>query len=179
MVLPQSISPLEVLFANWVVIVITVRHFNGWSPCTDHPYIPLQRERGEQLFGLTSKICWDKSFGRRDIDIRNQQIRQAPPVESGRNSRAKNYLRLCKGLSGISSQSVSSASSLGSSCQDASAQRAGVGGEGPGGLKKIYESLSIGFQVNRAIRINYQRSVGFLVVRFEWNLVRYLLGVSG
>jgi hypothetical protein len=30
---------------------------------------------------------------------------------------------------------------------------AGVGGEGPEGLKKIYESLSIGFQVNRAIRI--------------------------
>jgi hypothetical protein len=30
---------------------------------------------------------------------------------------------------------------------------AGVGGEGPEGLMKIYESLSIGFQVNRAIRI--------------------------
>jgi hypothetical protein len=34
-------------------------------------------------------------------------------------------------------------------------QMAGVGGEGPEGLKKIYESLSIGFQVNRAIRIEH------------------------
>jgi hypothetical protein len=32
---------------------------------------------------------------------------------------------------------------------------AGVGGEGPERLKKIYESLSIGFQVNRAIRIEH------------------------
>jgi hypothetical protein len=32
---------------------------------------------------------------------------------------------------------------------------AGDGGEGPEGLKKIYESLSIGFQVNRAIRIEH------------------------
>jgi hypothetical protein len=32
---------------------------------------------------------------------------------------------------------------------------AGGGGEGPEGLKKIYESLSIGFQVNRAIRIEH------------------------
>jgi hypothetical protein len=34
-------------------------------------------------------------------------------------------------------------------------QMAGVGGEGPEGLKKIYESLSIGFQMNRAIRIEH------------------------
>jgi hypothetical protein len=34
-------------------------------------------------------------------------------------------------------------------------QMAGVGGEGPEGLKKIHESLSICFQVNRAIRIEH------------------------
>jgi hypothetical protein len=40
---------------------------------------------------------------------------------------------------------------LGPEAQHICKQMAGVGGEGPEGLKKIYESLS--FQVNRAIRI--------------------------
>jgi hypothetical protein len=34
-----------------------------------------------------------------------------------------------------------------------------VGGEGPEGLKSIYESLSIGFQVNRALRIEHMMIV--------------------
>jgi hypothetical protein len=38
---------------------------------------------------------------------------------------------------------------------------AGVGGEGPDGLKKRYESLSIGFQVNRAIRIEHIMNSGW------------------
>jgi hypothetical protein len=42
---------------------------------------------------------------------------------------------------------------LGPEAQHICKQMVGVGGDGPEGLKKIYESLSIGFQVNRAIRI--------------------------
>jgi hypothetical protein len=44
---------------------------------------------------------------------------------------------------------------LGPEAQHICKQMAGVGGEGPEGLKKIYESLSIGFQVNRTIRIEH------------------------
>jgi hypothetical protein len=45
---------------------------------------------------------------------------------------------------------------------------AGVGGEGPEGLKKIDESLSIGFQVNRAIRIEHFMKRALVVSVWEW-----------
>jgi hypothetical protein len=44
---------------------------------------------------------------------------------------------------------------LGPEVQHICKQMAGVGGEGPEGLKKIFESLYVGFQVNRAIRIEH------------------------
>jgi hypothetical protein len=44
---------------------------------------------------------------------------------------------------------------LGPEAQGLCKVMAEVGGEGPEGLKSIYESLSIGFQVNRALRIEH------------------------
>jgi hypothetical protein len=53
---------------------------------------------------------------------------------------------------------------LGPEAQHICKQMAGVGGEGPEGLKNIYESLSIGFQVNRASESSILSSVVCLVV---------------
>jgi hypothetical protein len=44
---------------------------------------------------------------------------------------------------------------LGPEAQGLCKVMAEVGGKGPKGLKSIYESLSIGFQVNRALRIEH------------------------
>jgi hypothetical protein len=102
----------------------------------------------------------------------DQQARQAPPIHAWRewlNKGKRRVIRSC----GISSQrakliffGIELSGCLDPEAQHICKQMAGVGGEGPEGLKKIYESLSLGFQVNRAIRIEHLMKRGLSV--WEW-----------
>jgi hypothetical protein len=75
-----------------------------------------------------------------------------------------NLLRLNRVGSDAAQQISSAAFSLRSSCRvvldprhkaSCNVMAEVEGGKGPEGLKSIYESLSIGFQVNRALRIEH------------------------